>query len=100
MDSHAEHLSSFRRAAADLNLPSGDPEKAFDVWTPVHVLSGIVLGGLGANRVTAYSLILGVEFIEFMFRRSGSEFFDESSLNVFSDIAVGIAAYEATRAFK
>lgn len=81
-------------------IPSGEPDKAFDVWTPVHVFSGVMLAGFGVNRAAAYGLILGVEIVEFMFRRSGSEFFDESPRNVLADIGVGIAAYEATRALR
>jgi len=73
--------------------------ETFDGWTFVHATSGIILGNLKVSRVTAYTLIVGTEVLEFVLRRAFPKtvLFQETNQNIVVDLLVGIAAYEVFR---
>lgn len=74
---------------------------AFDIWTPVHILYGVILALSGFGRPLAYSLTVGTEISEAIFRQPGGVGFlgPESPANIAVDMIATIGAYEVTKAF-
>ncbi len=71
----------------------------FDLWSLVHIGSGVILGLAKISRPYTYGLIIGYEFIEnFVLRKQLESFFkeEEGDLNIISDVVVGIAGFEIT----
>lgn len=70
-------------------------QSAFDGWTVVHIAAGAILGLMEVGRPLAYGLIVAVEIAEVTLRPV-SDFFQESTANIATDLVVGVAAYEIT----
>lgn len=71
-----------------------------DAWTGVHVTTGFILGLLELKRKYAYSLIVGSEVVEnVLLRKTFSGFFEESLVNIVSDIIFCSLGYEFSREF-
>lgn len=77
----------------------GRGKPAFDKWSYVHLLTGILMG-TEISRTTAYALAVGTEIVELVARRADIRFFDESQANVTTDLALTIGGYEIARALR
>ena len=79
-------------------------EDAFDAWSWVHLASGIGLGFLNLEPVTAATVLVGFEVIEGGLRQikteEGGLFEYESWSNIIADIAVGLLGYGIFRAVR
>lgn len=75
---------------------------AFDVWTPVHAMSGYTLAIMGVTAPTFAIVSVLYEVIENWIERQPNNPFSttapERLVNVIADLAVQTAAYAATRA--
>ena len=69
-----------------------------DVWTTLHVLTGVGLALAGVPRAVAYAIIAGTEVIEAGFRSIGVTFFRETPQNVITDIIASVLGFEITKA--
>jgi hypothetical protein len=77
-------------------------ESPFDVWSLVHVASGVVLGAAGLSLPLTLVGLVGFEYLEWTLEHpSGSRIFGtkrpESQINVAADIGVALVAYSLTR---
>ncbi len=72
---------------------------AFDGWTFLHLASGAALGLLKVSRLTAYSLIVATEILEFILHKMfpESNLFQETGVNILSDVVTSALAYEIVR---
>lgn len=75
-----------------------DRSATLDGWTLAHLVVGATMGALEVPRSLAYGIIIGTELIEFLLRRLGVRFFDETQQNVALDLVSSAAAYEIARA--
>ncbi len=69
-----------------------------DVWSLGHVLVGIAMASFGAPRALAYAIVLGTEIVEHAVLKPRTlMLFQETPINVISDIGLSLGAYELTR---
>ena len=68
--------------------------KIIDPWTFIHTLVGFNIGSIIKSRPVGYSLIVGYEVIENLFLIGPIFQEDEGWLNILSDLAFGLGAYE------
>lgn len=83
-------------------VPGGRGYAAFDVWTWVHLASGLALGVLFSSWLLSIGLLVGFEVLEAGLRRlrtkSDRGFFEpESWPNVLVDVLVGAAGVAVVR---
>lgn len=67
-----------------------------DVWSPLHVGSGAILGLMGYGPLETLVLLVGYEVWEQHIESGGGKV-PESAMNVLGDIAFGMAGYAAAR---
>ena len=72
--------------------------KIIDPWTFIHALVGFNIGSLIKSRPFGYSLIIGYEVIEPLLIPTVFEN-EEGWVNIFSDIAFGLGAFELARKY-
>ena len=77
-----------------------DGTRAFDKWSYVHAIAGVIMSAAEISRPAAYALTIGTELVEFVARRRQIEFFNESDANVATDLALTLGAYEISTALR
>ena len=73
--------------------------KIVDAWTFIHALVGFNIGSVIKSRPVGYSLIIGYEIIENLFIIGPVFQEDEGWINIISDIAFGLGAYELAKKY-
>lgn len=73
--------------------------KIIDAWTFIHALIGFNIGSITKSRSVGYSLIIGYEVIENLFLIGPIFKEDEGWINIISDVAFGIGAFELAKKY-
>ncbi len=73
--------------------------RILDWWSFIHAVVGFNVGTLVKSRGIGYLIIVGYEVIENKYLIGPIFEEQEGSLNVLSDIAVGLGAYELGRKY-
>ena len=73
--------------------------KIIDPWTFIHALIGFNIGSVTKSRTVGYSLIVGYEVVENLFLVGPIFQNEEGWINIISDVAFGIGAFELARKY-